>query len=65
MGVSQSSSIPVCRRKVKDAEGPNNRLAPYLKPRYNLITSVHFNRSKVVVRYVLTHEPHSRGGWKR
>lgn len=33
--------------------------------KYRLITSIHFNRSKVYVRYVLTHEQYSRGGWKR
>ncbi len=33
--------------------------------KYRLIASVHFNRSKVHVRHVLTHEQYSRGTWKR
>jgi mRNA interferase HigB len=30
---------------------------------YRLIASVHFNRSKVYVRYILTHEEYGRGRW--
>lgn len=33
--------------------------------KYRLIASIHFNRGKVYVRHVLTHEQYSRGGWKR
>ncbi len=29
-----------------------------------LITSIHFNRGKVYVRHVLTHEEYDRGTWK-
>jgi mRNA interferase HigB len=29
-----------------------------------LITSIHFNRGKVYVRYVLTHAEYDRGDWK-
>ncbi len=32
--------------------------------KYRLIASVHFNREKVYVRYVLTHEEYNRGAWK-
>ena len=32
--------------------------------KYRLIASVHFNRGKVYVRHVLTHEEYSRGSWK-
>lgn len=31
---------------------------------YRLIASIHFNRGKVYVYHVLTHEQYSRGGWK-
>jgi mRNA interferase HigB len=33
--------------------------------KYRLIASIHFNRGKVYVRHVLTHEQYSRGDWKR
>ncbi len=33
--------------------------------KYRLITSIHFNRSKVYVRHVLTHAEYNRGDWKR
>lgn len=33
--------------------------------KYRLIASIHFNRGKVYVRHILTHEQYSRGGWKR
>ena len=32
--------------------------------KYRLIASIHFNRRKVYVRHVLTHEAYSKGGWK-
>lgn len=32
--------------------------------KYRLITAIHFNRNKVYVRSVLTHEEYDRGGWK-
>jgi mRNA interferase HigB len=33
--------------------------------KYRLIASIHFNRGKVYVRHVLTHEQYSRGDWKQ
>jgi mRNA interferase HigB len=33
--------------------------------KYRLIVSVHFNRGKVYVRRVLTHDEYMRGDWKR
>lgn len=33
--------------------------------KYRLIASIHFNRGKVYVRHVLTHEQYSKGAWKR
>ena len=32
--------------------------------RYRLIASIHFNRGKVYVRDVLTHQAYDRGGWR-
>ncbi len=32
--------------------------------KYRLITAVHFNRGKVYIRHVLTHEDDSKGTWK-
>ena len=32
--------------------------------KYRLIASIHFNRGKVYVRRVLTHEEYDRGGWR-
>jgi len=32
--------------------------------KYRLIASIHFNRSKVYIRHVLTHQEYDRGGWK-
>jgi mRNA interferase HigB len=33
--------------------------------KYRLITSIHFNRNKVYIRYVLTHTEYDRGDWKK
>ena len=32
--------------------------------KYRLITSVHFNRAKIYIRYVLTHKEYDKGDWK-
>ena len=32
--------------------------------KYRLITAIHFNRGKIYVRRVLTHEEYDKGGWK-
>ena len=32
--------------------------------KYRLIVTIHFNRGKVYVRRVLTHEEYNRGRWK-
>lgn len=32
--------------------------------KYRLIAHIHFNRSKVYVRHVLTHSEYDRGAWK-
>jgi len=32
--------------------------------KYRLVASVHFNRGKVYVRQILTHEEYDRGRWK-
>ena len=31
---------------------------------YRLIVSIHFNRGKVYIREILTHQDYDRGGWK-
>jgi mRNA interferase HigB len=33
--------------------------------KYRLIASIHFNRGKVYIRYVLTHAEYDRGDWKK
>lgn len=33
--------------------------------KYRLITSIHFNRGKVYIRNVLTHQAYSKEEWKR
>lgn len=32
--------------------------------KYRLVAAIHFNRGKVYLRAILTHEEYSRGGWK-
>ncbi len=32
--------------------------------KYRLVVVIHFNRSKLYVRHVLTHQEYDRGGWK-
>lgn len=32
--------------------------------KYRLVTSIHFNRGKVYVRHILTHQEYDRGRWK-
>ena len=33
--------------------------------RYRLIVSIHFNREKVYIRHVLTHNVYDRGEWRQ
>jgi mRNA interferase HigB len=33
--------------------------------KYRLIAAIHFNRQKVYIRHVLTHDEYDRGTWKR
>ena len=33
--------------------------------KYRLIASIHFNRGKVYIRHILTHQEYDRGGWKQ
>ncbi len=33
--------------------------------KYRLIASLHFNRGKIYVRHVLTHQEYDKGNWKR
>ncbi len=33
--------------------------------KYRLIASIHYNRCKVYIRAVLTHDEYDRGAWKR
>ena len=33
--------------------------------KYRLIASVHFNRQKLYIRYILTHREYDKGEWKR
>ncbi|MEO0352444.1 MAG: type II toxin-antitoxin system HigB family toxin [Cyanobacteria bacterium P01_A01_bin.15] len=33
--------------------------------KYRLIASVHFNRQKIYIRYVLTHRNYDKGEWKK
>ena len=32
--------------------------------KYRLIAAIHYNRQKLYIRHVLTHEEYSSGGWK-
>ena len=32
--------------------------------KYRLIASIHFNRQKVYIRYVMTHKEYDKGDWK-
>jgi len=32
--------------------------------RYRLIAAIHFNRKRVYIRYVLTHEEYDQGAWR-
>lgn len=33
--------------------------------KYRLIASIHFNRTKVYIRHVLTHAEYDKGAWKK
>ncbi len=33
--------------------------------KYRLIASIHFNRGKVYIRHILTHQEYDRGAWKQ
>lgn len=33
--------------------------------KYRLIASIHFNRGKIYVRQVMTHQEYNRGAWKK
>ena len=32
--------------------------------KYRLIAAIHFNRGRIYVRHVLTHQDYDRGAWK-
>ncbi len=32
--------------------------------KYRLIASIHFNRSKIYIRHILTHREYDKGDWK-
>lgn len=32
--------------------------------KYRLIASIHFNRNKIYIRHVLTHQEYDKGDWK-
>lgn len=32
--------------------------------KYRLVTAIHFNRQKIYVRHVLTHQQYNQGDWK-
>lgn len=32
--------------------------------KYRLIASIHFNRSKIYIRHILTHKEYDKGDWK-
>jgi mRNA interferase HigB len=32
--------------------------------KYRLIASIHFNRSKIYIRHILTHSEYDKGDWK-
>jgi mRNA interferase HigB len=32
--------------------------------KYRLIASIHFNRQKIYIRHILTHDEYDRGSWK-
>jgi mRNA interferase HigB len=32
--------------------------------KYRLIASIHFNRSKIYIRHILTHSEYNKGDWK-
>ena len=33
--------------------------------KYRLIAVIHFNRGKVYIRHILTHQEYDKGGWKQ
>ena len=33
--------------------------------KYRLIASIHFNRSKLYIRHILTHADYDKGAWKK
>jgi mRNA interferase HigB len=33
--------------------------------KYRLIAAIHFNRKKVYIRHVLTHQEYDKGAWKK
>ena len=33
--------------------------------KYRLIASIHFNRGKVYIRHILTHQEYDKGAWKQ
>ncbi|MEW5986190.1 MAG: type II toxin-antitoxin system HigB family toxin [Chloroflexota bacterium] len=33
--------------------------------KYRLVLSIHFNRGKVYVRHILTHQEYNKGAWKK
>ena len=53
------------RKTFPTADKVGNKIVFNIKGNtYRLITSIHFNRAKVYVRTIMTHDEYNKGEWK-
>lgn len=65
MRQTQFSSLTALRRAFPSADKVGDFVVFNIAGnKYRLIASIHFNRGKVYIRHVLTHQAYDRGGWK-
>ena len=64
MRQTQFSSFTALRRAFPSADKVGDFVVFNIAGnKYRLITSIHFNRGKVYIRHVLTHQAYDRGEW--
>ena len=65
MRQTQFSSFTTLRRAFPSADKVGDFVVFNIAGnKYRLIASIHFNRGKVYIRHVLTHQAYDRGEWK-
>jgi mRNA interferase HigB len=66
INTNRFESFNALRRFFSSADQVGNKIVFNIGGnKYRLIASIHFNRQKVYVLHILTHEEYNRGTWKQ